>query len=69
MVAYEEEGGLVDDARVHDMAVDLTVWKEGRMPAGKVVGVLVGEQPHGVGGLRIHCAHYVATCTFDQQAE
>eukprot|EP00965_Chrysotila_dentata_P098615 3260185-Pleurochrysis_carterae.AAC.1 len=37
------------------------------MPNGKVVGVLVGEHKHGLGGLPLHCAHYVDTETFDDK--
>eukprot|EP00965_Chrysotila_dentata_P028302 941419-Pleurochrysis_carterae.AAC.2 len=48
------------------MAVGLTVRKEGRMHSGKIAGMFVVDQPHGVGGLRV-CAHYVATDSFNQQ--
>eukprot|EP00965_Chrysotila_dentata_P082258 2715014-Pleurochrysis_carterae.AAC.1 len=45
----------------------LTTFKEGRMPVARVVGVLVGEHTHGLGGMALNCAHYVDTEIFCQQ--
>eukprot|EP00965_Chrysotila_dentata_P089939 2968973-Pleurochrysis_carterae.AAC.1 len=61
-----EEGGLIGNANVADMAVGVTTLKEGRM-APKVVGVLVGRHAHGIAGLPVHVAHYVDLAAFEPE--
>eukprot|EP00965_Chrysotila_dentata_P180300 5952658-Pleurochrysis_carterae.AAC.1 len=43
LLAWDEEGGLVDKARVADRAESVTTYKDGRMPVPRPVGVLVGK--------------------------
>eukprot|EP00965_Chrysotila_dentata_P115464 3815630-Pleurochrysis_carterae.AAC.1 len=45
----------------------LTTFKEGRMLVARVVGVLVGEHTHGLGGMALNCAHFVDTEIFCEQ--
>uniref|UniRef100_A0A7S4C279 Uncharacterized protein n=1 Tax=Chrysotila carterae TaxID=13221 RepID=A0A7S4C279_CHRCT len=59
-----EHSGLINNAFVADMAVGVTMLKEGRMGTPKVVGVLVGKHAHGIAGLPVHVAHFVDASAF-----
>eukprot|EP00965_Chrysotila_dentata_P241620 6204387-Pleurochrysis_carterae.AAC.2 len=61
----EADGGLVNNERLQDRAVAVTACKDGRSPAPKPVGVLVGEHKHGVGTVPLYSAHFVDVSAFE----